>query len=198
MSLANKTAMMSVGNRGWGPGSTSQRATVARRGMAGDPGIFGDIWSGIKSVGGAIVGGATGLLTGGPLGAVGGVLKGSGIISEPKPPALPGLGTLPIQQTSPTGVRIGGLLPGGAKPYAGLDYAPQSGGQLPAGYHWNKTDYFLRDGTFVPAGTKPVKNRRRNPANSKATNRAISRVAMAKRHAKDLSRVTIRKKETCR
>lgn len=213
MSLANKTAMMSVGNRGWGPGSTSQRATVMRAGMRGDPGIFGDIWSGIKSVGGAVIGGATGLLTGGPLGAVGGALKGSDIIKGPTAPSLPGLGTLPISTTAggltlpgfiqqkPTGVSVGGLLPGGAKPYVGLDYGGgQNGATMkpPGGYHWNKTDYFLRDGTFVAAGTKLVKNRRRNPANSRATNRAISRVAQAKRHAKDLSRITIRKKESCR
>jgi len=199
MSLANKTAMASVGNRGWGPGSTSQRATVARRGMQGDPGIFGDIWGGIK-------GAVGGLVTGGPLGLIGGALTGSGLLGgDPKPPALPGLGTIgingmpgaislnPRQQTT-TKVNL--------SPLPGNIYerttTTNGGMKPPSGYHFNKSDYFLRDGTFVPAGTKLVKNRRRNPANSKATNRAISRVASAKKHAKDLSRITIRSKKTCR
>jgi hypothetical protein len=201
MSLANKTAMASVGNQGWGPGSTSQRATVMRAGMRGDPGIFGDIWGGIK-------GAATGLLTGGPLGAIGGALSGSGLISrDPKPPALPGLGTIGIagmpgtimlnpRQGTTTTTKVNlSPLPGNI--YERTTY--QNGGMKPpSGYHYNKSDYFLRDGTFVPAGTKLVKNRRRNPANSRATNRAISRVASAKKHAKDLGRITIREKKSCR
>jgi len=62
------------------------------------------------------------------------------------------------------------------------------------GYHWNKSDYFLRDGTFIPAGSRSVKNRRRNPMNPRATSNAISRVKGAKRFASSLSNITIRKK----
>jgi len=62
------------------------------------------------------------------------------------------------------------------------------------GYHWNKADYFLRSGEFVPAGTRSVRNRRRNPMNPRATSNAISRVKGAKRFAASLSNITIRKK----
>jgi hypothetical protein len=51
----------------------------------------------------------------------------------------------------------------------------------PGGMHPNKSDYFLKDGTFVPAGTKCVKNRRRNPMNPRALDRAIGRMNGAKR-----------------
>jgi len=53
-------------------------------------------------------------------------------------------------------------------------------GKPPAGWHWNKTDYFLRDGTFVPAGSKLVKNRRRNPLNPRALRRAVGRIDAGK------------------
>jgi hypothetical protein len=166
----------------------SQRATVSRDPYMGDPGIFGSI--------GRFIGGAVSLVPG-----VGGLVGGGitrlantidPIKTAPSIPALRGLPILQQQAPQRTGVSIGGLGPGGAKPYARFDYAPQ-GGPAMSGYHYNKADYFLRDGTFVPKGSKLVKNRRRNPANSKATNRAISRVAGAKKHAQTLSRITIRK-----
>jgi hypothetical protein len=50
----------------------------------------------------------------------------------------------------------------------------------PSGYHPNKSSYFLRDGTFVPAGSKCVKNRRRDPLNPKALRRSIERVNAGK------------------
>jgi hypothetical protein len=43
-----------------------------------------------------------------------------------------------------------------------------------------------------------VKNRRRNPLNPKAASRAISRLESAKRAVKDLGRVSIRKRTTCK
>lgn len=51
----------------------------------------------------------------------------------------------------------------------------QAGPIVPRGYRLNKSDYFLKDGTFVPAGTRFVKVRSRNPANAKALRRALSR-----------------------
>jgi len=62
------------------------------------------------------------------------------------------------------------------------------------GYHWNKSGYFLKSGEYVSAGTKMVKNRRRNPANPRATSNAITRIKGAKRYAKSLSAISIRKK----
>jgi len=55
-----------------------------------------------------------------------------------------------------------------------------NGGPPPSGYHLNKADYFLRDGTFVPKGTRYVKNRRRDPLNPRALRNAIARVDAGK------------------
>lgn len=61
--------------------------------------------------------------------------------------------------------------------------APKEGTKLacPSGFHPNKSSYFLSDGTFVPEGSKCVKNRRRNPMNPRALDRAIGRLNSAKR-----------------
>jgi hypothetical protein len=50
-----------------------------------------------------------------------------------------------------------------------------AGAVQPAGHHLNKSSYFLRDGTFVPARSRWVRNRTRNNANGKALRRAIGR-----------------------
>jgi len=74
--------------------------------------------------------------------------------------------------------------------------AMQAGKPCPvSGYHWNKSGYFLKSGEYIPPGTKMVKNRRRNPANPRATSNAITRIKGAKRYAKSLSSISIRK--TC-
>lgn len=49
----------------------------------------------------------------------------------------------------------------------------------PAGCHPNKADYFLKSGSFVARGTRCVRNRRRNPLNPRALDRAISRIGSA-------------------
>jgi len=73
--------------------------------------------------------------------------------------------------------------------------AMQAGKPCPvSGYHWNKSGYFLQSGEYVAPGTKMVKNRRRNPANPRATSNAITRIKGAKRYASALSSITIRKK----
>jgi len=78
----------------------------------------------------------------------------------------------------------------------GMMAAPQMNGMgKMGGYHPNKSSYFLKSGEFVPEGTRWVKNRKRNPANARATSRAISRIVGAKTYSKSLSRVSIRKKK---
>ena len=63
------------------------------------------------------------------------------------------------------------LLPGGA---TGFETLPAAAGSLPpVGFHLNKTSYFLQSGEFVEAGTRFVRNRRRNPGNMRAADRAI-------------------------
>ena len=69
---------------------------------------------------------------------------------------------------------------------------PQIGS--PSGYHVNESDYFLKDGTFVEAGSRWVKNRKRNPLNPKAASKAIGRIESLKRATARFSRITIRKK----
>lgn len=71
--------------------------------------------------------------------------------------------------------------------------ASANGGPPGPGYHLNKSDYFLRDGTFVPKGTRWVKNRRRNAMNVRALSRAISRVEGAKAWQGKLQGITTRK-----
>jgi len=50
-----------------------------------------------------------------------------------------------------------------------------AGDVQPAGTHLNKSSYFLRDGTFIPARSRFVRNRTRNNANGRALRRAIGR-----------------------
>jgi len=83
------------------------------------------------------------------------------------------------------------ILPGGE---TGMMPAMNGKGMTAGGYHPNKSDYFLKSGEYVPAGTRWVKNRKRNPANARATSRAISRISGAKTYAKSLGRISIRKK----
>lgn len=148
---------------------------VVQRDFRGDPGLFGDIFGGLaKTVGGFIPGPVGGIVT-----KLGGAISGGGQQAVPMPP-------VPQIPTPGFGGAVQRFLPGGQTGY-------QPAGEAPKGYHLNKTDYFLKDGTFVPKGTKWVKNRRRNPLNPKAASRAISRLESAKKATKRINRVTIRK-----
>lgn len=69
------------------------------------------------------------------------------------------------------------------------------------GYHLNKSRYAVvnkGDPYVVEAGTKCVRNRRRNALNPRALNRAVSRVAAAKKYAKMLDRIEIKGRRRCR
>jgi hypothetical protein len=92
--------------------------------------------------------------------------------------------------TAYTGSRANLMLPSGGTTIMGRPggfamYQSNAGGSSPAappgpgqaGYHWNKTAYFLKDGTHVPAMSKLVKNRRRNPLNPRALSRSMYRLA---------------------
>jgi len=101
------------------------------------------------------------------------------------PITIPTTGQLPFLGVQP-GPDPNGAMPG--------DGAMLAGRPAVSGYHWNKSGYFLKSGEYVSAGTKMVKNRRRNPANPRATSNAITRIKGAKRYAKSLSAISIRKK----
>jgi hypothetical protein len=79
-----------------------------------------------------------------------------------------------LPQQAPMGAPLPGvraaaarILPGGA---TGV------GTGCAAGFHPNKADYFLKDGTFIAKGSVCVRNRRRNPLNPRALDRAGGRV----------------------
>lgn len=176
------------------PGVGSLRP-IPRGAPRGDPGIFGDIWGGIK-------------------GAISGAIKGATGQRDTvftSTPQLPPMMTLPISVQGRTAMPrppqqipepgfvpfIERLVPGGA---TGMMQDPsyQAGKASSPGYHWNKTGYFLKDGTWVEKGTKQVKNRRRNPLNPRALDRSMSRITSAKRASKKLGRITIRAAKSCR
>jgi hypothetical protein len=183
----------------------------------GDPGLFGDIWKGIKSVGRV----ATGIVGGLGIPVVSGVARTAGGIlfgpapgtttyptlpPAPMPPgvmAMPGgiqlyQGAVPMQGQVPypTPGFVGGLqriIPGGATGYQAPP--PQAGGMTMGGYHLNKTGYFLKSGEWIPPLSRWVKNRRRNPGNMRALSRSLGRIKSAKRMTRALSAITIR--STC-
>jgi len=183
----------------------------------GDPGLFGFLGRAAKRLGGA----AINTFVPGPIRTAGrtalGILRPSvsqasggfqvpGRVSSAVPlagarrlqgfgPARPGTGT-PVTRTPGIRGAVQRLLPGGA---TGFEVAGAAGGVLPPrGFHLNKTGYFLTSpeefGTFVEPLSRFVRNRRRNPGNMRAADRAISRIESAKRMAKRLSRITVRKK----
>jgi len=154
---------------------------IKRASYTGDPGLFGDIFGGIK-------------------GAIGGAVRGfTGMGRQPPiPTAGPGAINLgangfkiprmmdPLGLTGPSWFAG----PGAAAPSMTEAGCPAN----LSGYHLNKSAYFLKSGEFVPEASRYVRNRKRNPANARATSRAISRVVGAKRYATSLSRISIRKK----
>jgi len=138
---------------------------ISRSKYTGDPGLFGDVFGALKGAVRGFIG-------------IPSIQAGPGSVPLGGPPAVRSPGMLGAAQR---------FFPGGA---TGFDCPP---GDM-KGYHLNKSDYFLRSGEFVPAGSRYVRNRKRNPANARATSRAISRVVGAKRYASSLSRISIRKK----
>lgn len=158
----------------------------------GDPGLFGFLGDALKTVGkvaGVIpgVGGAAGAV----LGTAGGLLSGKSAAQRVSTPPISRLApqAMPVVPTPGVSGAIQRLLPGGKTGYQ----VQQNGGPAmkpPSGYHYNKTSYFLKDGTYVPEGTKLVKNRRRNPMNPRALDRAIGRINSAKRVQSKLSKIS--------
>ena len=177
----------------WGPGWGGR----GNGNYMGDPGIFGSIFKGIKSIAGI----GTGIVSKLGIPVISGV---SGFASRflQGRAGIPGASTQPIYQIPgvipqrPLGLPGSGFRPSGTLPPQLL--SPPITAELPmgtaGGYHLNKSSYFLMDGTFIEAGTKWVKNRRRNPGNMRALSRSLGRIKSAKKMASSLSQITIRKK----
>lgn len=130
----------------------------------GDPGIFG-----------AIKGAVGGFLRGGPVGALTGAVSGftsGGRPRSPVPARLPSF---------PTGVGPRFAPPVQSRNGGGTITSPAGTTiKCPSGTHPNKSDYFLKDGSFIPKGSRCVKNRRRNPLNPDALRRAVGRIDAGK------------------
>lgn len=185
------------------------RANGGRGGLAygpmyyGDPGLFGKIASGFKSigkaVGGAVIGGVKGFVkTGSPFGGVKGAVSGA-VRSFTSTTRGPGVtpAQLPVPPSWPGGPAVDPFGRGGQvdifSPPPGA-YGGQDVGQAivdvtsavacPAGFRPNKSAYYQRTPggiVFHPKGTKCVRSRRRNPLNPRALSRSMSRVAGARK-----------------
>jgi len=189
---------------------------ISRAKYTGDPGLFGDIFRGLGRAATSLVPGGSAISaalfprqpatpTAGPGGvrfdlATPGQKAGMLGLSGGARTAFMNLPTSRQLSYNPGQIPIPGpigmvqrAIPGGATGYTngGMGGAPMSG------YHLNKSDYFLKSGEYIPAGTRWVKNRKRNPANARATSRAISRVTSAKKYAQSLGRISIRKRKSC-
>jgi len=187
--------------------TTSQRS-MPGIGFQGDPGIFGFLGGVARRVTGAVSKlGIPGISAGAGIvsGALGGILGRK--TAKTRQAAQTGMAAGLIPFTSTTGMGPRRFLPGGAQvpvpgfkgfrerlfPGGATGFMPAGNGPPGPGYHLNKSDYFLKDGTFVAKGSMWVKNRRRNPLNPRALSRAMSRLTSAKNAAKALGRITIRK-----
>jgi len=167
-----------------------------RRGNGtGDPGIFGAIGSVVSKVASVakIIPGPIGMaasavsrLTSPKSGPLPSYFQPTGATRQPVASSLPGLG-FPQQPTPGLTGMVQRLLPGGS---TGMQDVSTVG--APAGYHVNKTGYFLKDGTYIPEQSRWVRNRHRNPLNPRAASKAIGRIESLKRATKRFSRITIR------
>ncbi|GMR14270.1 MAG: hypothetical protein BMS9Abin29_2515 [Gemmatimonadota bacterium] len=150
---------------------------AGRRVSAGDPGIFGFLKGAART--------AIGFATGGP----GGALTAFQQSIRPGRPSQP-LGSIPFGPTArpaqPSGFIRGvqAAVPGGKTGQEMVKLA------CPKGYRPNKSDYFLMDGTFIEAGSRCVKYRRRNPMNARALSSAIARINGGKRFQNTLSEIS--------
>lgn len=76
-------------------------------------------------------------------------------------------------------------MPGGAvmRPFAAVPGGTpfMTPGTCPSGYRLNKSSYFLKNGSFIPAKSKCVRRRYRNPTNVKALKRSTSRLTQFER-----------------
>jgi hypothetical protein len=185
-------------------GATYGGAFISRSQFQGDPGLFGFLGKavgGIAKLAGKVLPGPVGIAAG----AVGGLLAGSKAQQSPGIVQTTGgvltrstanggwSGGFTLPLPGPTGVKVNPLaiVPGG-QPFTQSVADRQITGGCPSGYHPNKSDYFLSNGTFVAKGSRCVKNRRRNALNPRAASRAISRIESAKKASTALDRVTVR------
>lgn len=144
---------------------------------AGDPGIFstiGNIARGAVNVVGRV---AAATPAGRAITAIRDVVSGGGTSSNPRAatPQPPG----PQMSISPGSGAVTRTAPGGQTVSVGVSPLGTLGvavrGGRTRGTHLNRSSYHLRDGTFVPAGTREVPNRSMNPCNPRALKKGLRR-----------------------
>lgn len=115
-------------------------------------------------------------------------IRGGGGIKKP------GIPTLGIPAFTPGEPTVLGEQRFAARQRASAPVATNGrvGVACPSGFHPNKSSYFTLQG-FVPKGSRCVKNRRRNPMNPRALDRAIRRVDAGKSLQGKLAEITTAK-----
>lgn len=148
----------------------------------------------LGSFGGALMGGVKGFLSGGPVGAVAGVVQsfggaqpGTAVATIPqspmRPPTFGGFGVGGnVSIGGSQGIQLGyGLNVGGGTSVAA------TGGQCPSGYHLNKHPLAAsKKHGAVPARSICVANRTMNPMNGKAAVRSIRRLKRSSKIARKI------------
>lgn len=163
----------------------------------GDPGIFGAIGKALGSVA-KVVGKGVGSLALGAIrstplgGAISSVLSGTRIgaptsrtMAAPyvNPGSFPGMNQLDFSGGGGEMVTVGGGGPGTSVALC-----------APAGYHLNKSGYWLNESDLLPGAswvaprTRLVKNRKQNPFNPRAASRAMARLGNLYRGMKVLDK----------
>lgn len=154
---------------------------ASRMSPQGDPGLFGFLGKVGKGILGAATGGVSTTIIDGVGSALGGKKN-----ARPQPPgpaaAAPPMGTLTVNPPFLGGPGVGVSIAGRSPAPVPVAGTAMAGMKLacPSGFHPNKSSYFLRSGQFVPAGSRCVKNRRRDPMNPRALKRAVSRIDAGK------------------
>lgn len=181
----------------------------------GDPGLFGFLGGALKAVG-KIAGFIPGIggtiekvanLAGGGLQSLEGAPKTTGQAARagqtyntvPTLSTGPGLNfpgqrpmSSPGSMMMPTLSTVGMPMPGPGQPgrmvqtSRNIGLTSIGGDRAPSGYHLNKTDYFLKSGQFVEAGTRWVRNRRTNPLNPRALSHSMRRMSGFARASKGM------------
>lgn len=171
--------------------------------MRGDPGI-GDILGGVLGTAGSFLPGPLGGIASGLAGLLGGKPSVASQMGIKVPFGTLGGGPQARLASAAEQLGIGPPMPGGGQGYPPPRPTPAApfpqtvnGGPPGPGYHLNKSSYYRMSpaGTVVhvPKGSVWVKNRRRNPLNPRALDRAMGRLSSAKRAATKLGRISIRK-----
>lgn len=176
-------------------GAASGGAFISRSQFMGDPGLFGFLGKTIGGIAKRVFGSTplgmgaaaiSGAIAGRAGQDIGGAGPGGNLFQSQEqilfPPTV-------FEPTPGIGGKLERLFPGGKSGFQEVSAEP------PKGFHRNKAAYFLKDGTFVPKGSRFVKDRRRNPLNPKAASAAISRLESSQKAIRRIDRVKIKCKK---